>query len=1176
MEWPNKTGCVTKNVEYQDESIEVQELPTKDPEQLHVSILNCYGSFGTPDEIVVAVNQMLHHSPNHPGAKVTTTQHSKVTTTQQPTNTGMKLPVRKPPPTSPRSETAVSDDSGILSENRDDPTVSPAPLDLSINSNSPRARLISPSSIITAQRSLNVQDLHTAEYFSSNHSTDLSPMSHMRSSVVDQTVDHFHGYEQTTAVDLAVQGPSQTIEIVPEVNMSVGDNGNATDEPNYRDVVIKTESDLDTADSSIVSAGTILGTVSVVGNPTDTLASPQQSDNTVTTIGSVVIQKITTNDNVFIKEEPMDEQTIVREELSPQTTMPVVSRKGKSLLKSTSGNGFKSTVRKCRGVKVMTRFPRRRQNSLTGEVVEAEKRRKLTVRVEDFLKIRLSAISRSDGKKKPPQKQSPVQKLKQKQKESNLINQVIRSPPAVQEGQPRRDPISNNRPKSSPLKAKLKGEKVSPKKEKQSPKKIQPTTVVAVRGPVKDYIRHEVDYHVNRRKFKLPENKILEKITMNLPGNTKDFIEEYRSVKEKTKPSHRKMDERTRKIVEAVLHNPKNERFKRSLSNFKKGIFLCQICNKRCRNRKAYVRHQKEHSGAIDVYIPYITKGIGPVSKLNKSKVISLDDVSSGESEDEERYECRVCGKVLQSKRTYRHHKTIHQRIDPTDLPRCRLCGTFFTKMTSLHHHLRTAHFICWQCGDRRKNIKDLNHHRRTAHSALCEICGMSCASPKALTQHAAYHFLIAGPKEFKSKYQIRKEKWREETGEGGSMADDIYCSPDRECGDEQSSVSTEDGDLSKAGLKSELDPNEPRPYLCQCGRRLKTWDSFQAHSMIHRGLKPYSCPVCKKGFLSSSSRKTHVRHVHSDDRPYRCVYCDEKFKSSSSRDVHTRLHHTKEKPHKCDECGIEFSLTSSLKSHKQAKHSVKPDYACKICSREFKLPGTLAIHMRQHTGEKPYVCGQCGKAFRQGSHLRTHVRTHSDERLYPCQICQKSFTQSSHLNTHMKIHKDCKEHKCEYCGKGFNLANTLKTHLRIHTGEKPFKCSICDRSFNQSSARNSHEKCHSNEKPLECEICGSRFKLKGTLKTHMLVHSKELPYKCTQCDKAFTTSSSLKLHVNTKHDKNLKYACSHCSKKFVAKHLLDRHEVTHFDASCECRECGKVMKNKFTLKSHMKKYHNK
>lgn len=88
---------------------------------------------------------------------------------------------------------------------------------------------------------------------------------------------------------------------------------------------------------------------------------------------------------------------------------------------------------------------------------------------------------------------------------------------------------------------------------------------------------------------------------------------------------------------------------------------------------------------------------------------------------------------------------------------------------------------------------------------------------------------------------------------------------------------------------------------------------------------------------------------------------------------------------------------------------------------------------------------------------------------------------------------------------------------------------------------------------------------------------------KCSYCIKSFNNTSNLSRHIKALHaDKfaDSLYKCQFCGQKFHLKYYFDKHlEVKHpggYKEQYECDICGKIIKDRVNLRSHMKKHYPK
>ncbi|XP_031160627.1 zinc finger protein 771-like isoform X2 [Sander lucioperca] len=213
------------------------------------------------------------------------------------------------------------------------------------------------------------------------------------------------------------------------------------------------------------------------------------------------------------------------------------------------------------------------------------------------------------------------------------------------------------------------------------------------------------------------------------------------------------------------------------------------------------------------------------------------------------------------------------------------------------------------------------------------------------------------------------------------------HSKPDNKTGDSSELETDDSADWKgtgepQSGLNS-LNGNKVcgRDLRCSTGERMcGNRVGSSGHLNSHAGEKPFSCSVCKRGFVKSGHLHRHMR-VHTGEKPF----------------------------------------------------------SCSVCKKAFTGSGSLHIHMRIHTGEKPFSCSVCKKSFRASGNLQRHTRIHTGEKPFSCSVCKRAFMESGNLNKHMRIHSGEKPFSCSVCTKAFKEKRSLQKHTRTHTGERPF-----------------------------------------------------------------------------------------------------------------------------------------
>ncbi|KAM3868918.1 uncharacterized protein ACN63O_006274 [Diretmus argenteus] len=170
------------------------------------------------------------------------------------------------------------------------------------------------------------------------------------------------------------------------------------------------------------------------------------------------------------------------------------------------------------------------------------------------------------------------------------------------------------------------------------------------------------------------------------------------------------------------------------------------------------------------------------------------------------------------------------------------------------------------------------------------------------------------------------------------------HCSEPETKDSDDDSVETEDSD------DDWKETNEPQSGL----NTLKNNEVLGGHMGPHTGVKPFSCPVCAKGFNQKGNIHVHMRS-HTGERPFSCSVCGKRFLQKGTLTRHMTVH-TREKPFSCSVCNKSWSRKQNLVTH-MSIHTGEKSFSCSVCNKSFRRKNTLVAHMRVHTGEKPFSC---------------------------------------------------------------------------------------------------------------------------------------------------------------------------------------------------------------------------
>ncbi|XP_068177471.1 uncharacterized protein [Antennarius striatus] len=186
-----------------------------------------------------------------------------------------------------------------------------------------------------------------------------------------------------------------------------------------------------------------------------------------------------------------------------------------------------------------------------------------------------------------------------------------------------------------------------------------------------------------------------------------------------------------------------------------------------------------------------------------------------------------------------------------------------------------------------------------------------------------------------------------------------------------------------------------------ECGRVLSSNVALESHVRLHKGRRPFSCPLCGKSFADSKGLKRHGR-AHRNGRIHVCQHCGKGFVYTFGLTKHIQMVHRRLKPFVCQICNKGCFTKLDVEAHIRIHTGEKP-FHCNLCEKKFARRGDLNLHLRWHNGEKRHWCPYCGKGFLDSNNLKRHKYTHTGEKPHPCPHCPKHFSQSGHLKKHVK-----------------------------------------------------------------------------------------------------------------------------------------------------------------------------
>ncbi|XP_057661570.1 zinc finger protein 260-like isoform X19 [Diorhabda carinulata] len=197
-------------------------------------------------------------------------------------------------------------------------------------------------------------------------------------------------------------------------------------------------------------------------------------------------------------------------------------------------------------------------------------------------------------------------------------------------------------------------------------------------------------------------------------------------------------------------------------------VFKCKICEKIFKKRHSAYKHGERH--------------------MENNKV-----------------QCEICGKSLQSQSLKTHMKIVHTDEMNNQAHFCPICNKAYRYSSSVRKHISANH---------RELGIDV--------SVVCDICGKRISSKSKLMKHLSIH---TGDKPHSCTVCYKKFR----------------------------AIDT---------LRSHMVVHTgEKPYKCSyCGKGFGQNAPYRYHIKTHTGEKNYSCTICGKGFISKANWRLHIK----------------------------------------------------------------------------------------------------------------------------------------------------------------------------------------------------------------------------------------------------------------------------------------------------------------------------
>lgn len=602
----------------------------------------------------------------------------------------------------------------------------------------------------------------------------------------------------------------------------------------------------------------------------------------------------------------------------------------------------------------------------------------------------------------------------------------------------------------------------------------------------------------------------------------------------------------------------------------KRGIFVCEICQKTFINHSSYHRHRRMHLGMKPSVCEYCCMSFSQSELLNTH--IKNHHLTS-------EYICCECGHKANDAFSLREHFQFHEEkdisLDQSD-KNIKDLNTLNTNINSLKESVKSNNNdiyndinedkVAGYCKICQKNFYKLNNynrhmklHKNSFHATqwfTCTLCGKVSLSHKDHQDHLKVHsstytctkcsVCFQDEERFNSHTKECMKGWadsesqKEETNINEKTDDDVKCSDTKES-EILNKISEFPNDsensklFSEENLPSTNSPNKKNKFFfCKiCVRKFTNQGSFRRHVRMHKGNWIHSCKYCGKYFF----RKDHLQH-HESSRH---------FGMETNGDIFC-----------CYYCSVCYPDPYSLKEHVISSHKVPGSHVHSL-DKTLNTCNEVKVKINEgHLNHSDASVYNSESEVEDGSGATSGITFPID---YSNKTTSVKNVKADDINGEEKEHEESNHREnggygCIKCSLVFQSMSEMAVHLGDAHG---LQKSEGNSSLDSSSLEEKDNLRRSQGSYKQCSRCHRQFSTHNSLLSHL-------------CTKTSVLSSTV---INSKSSR--KYICNLCLKEYNEVKMLEAHkQLAHVVMDMyECDVChhkGSQEIVRIHMLSHMQK----